>query len=200
MLATRAVLRRTVGSRTAHRFCTAAAAPAGPAPRSSSLRPALQRLSSLWLRHGLTHEASRALAQRAVDQGGVWADPEALQRRTAALGRLLPYANLSRLVEQSPEALECEPSALRSRLATLSEALPGQNVMQMVELCPTYARLPSPEPQPRGPPYCFGWWGQAAAAQRGRALLESAHARRVDPAERHGPDHRGEPGADGDRA
>ena len=62
-----------------------------------------------------------------------------------ALGRLLPHANLNRLVAQFPGVLECEPSALLSRVNALADALPGQNVLRAVERCPTILQLSEEE-------------------------------------------------------
>ena len=64
-----------------------------------------------------------------------------LQSNWQALSRLLPHANLGRLVAQFPGVLECEPSALQSRVSALAAALPGQNVLRSVERCPTILRL-----------------------------------------------------------
>ena len=68
-------------------------------------------------------------------------DRAALQSSWDKLGRLLPHANLGRLVAQYPGVLDCEPSDLQSRVDALSAALPGQNVLRAVERCPTILQL-----------------------------------------------------------
>ena len=114
----------------------------------------VETMQRFWLEVGLSYEASSTLAERAVLDGGIWADPPALEGRVGELRRLLPSANIQQLLGSFPAAMEQRPTALRDVLQTLSTALPGQDAVRMVELEP---QLLGDEP--------------ATLASRARALL-----------------------------
>ena len=85
--------------------------------------------------------AAGSVAAEDTDTAVKAVDRETLRSNWDELSRLLPHANLGRLVAQFPGVLECEPSALQSRVGALAAALPGQNVLRSVERCPTILQL-----------------------------------------------------------
>ena len=105
---------------------------------ASALRPhemgaSVETMQRFWLERGLSYEASSTLADRAVLDGGVWADPPTLDVRVGELQRLLPSANIQQLLDSYPAAMQQRPAALRDVLEALSAALPGQDAVRMVE-------------------------------------------------------------------
>ena len=57
-----------------------------------------ETMQRFWLELGLSYETSSALGERAVSQGGVWADLPTLDLRTRELRRLLPGPRVHRLL------------------------------------------------------------------------------------------------------
>ena len=115
-------------------------------------RPSWQPLARRGLPRALctAEEPRTAGTVAAADAAVTTVDSEAAPTATRtstweALGRLLPHANLNRLVAQFPGVLDCEPSALLSRINALADALPGQNVLRAVERCPTILQLSEEE-------------------------------------------------------
>ena len=120
-----------------------------PLVARGELGASVAQMRDFWLEAGAEEPAIESLAQRAIDDGGVWGDPETLAARMRTLGQMVPSLPRARLLKRFPNALYQHPSEIRRRIEAMSASLPGVDVLRMVARRPALLRRSAPNLQQR---------------------------------------------------
>ena len=97
----------------------------------------VEQMVTHWRAFDLPEDLVDALAEKAITDGGVWADPPTLASRVGQLQGMLPLLPLERLMRMNPAIVELRPRTVQLKLEALSAALPRVDVLRMVHARPS---------------------------------------------------------------